>query len=116
MPSQPNGPLPKLLSKTGAFKDVRNLTPVDSLIPYDLNVSFWSDGATKSRWVAIPNQNGESRKIKFSTTGEWGFPPGTVFVKHFELPIDDAQSAVQRRLETRLIVLDSTGGVYGVNY
>jgi uncharacterized repeat protein (TIGR03806 family) len=116
MPSQPTEPLPKLLSQTGAFKDVRNLTPVESLIPYDLNVSFWSDGATKSRWVAVPNQNGESQKIKFSPTGEWGFPPGTVFVKHFELPIDDTHTDVHRRLETRLIVLDSTGGVYGVTY
>src|SRR4051812_20044377 len=48
MPSQANGTWPKLLSQTGAFKDVRKLTPVESLIPYDLNVAFWSDGATKS--------------------------------------------------------------------
>jgi uncharacterized repeat protein (TIGR03806 family) len=116
MPSTADGSMPKLLSQTGAFKDVRTLTPSESLIPYDLNVSFWSDGAAKSRWVAVPNQNGESQKIKFSPTGEWGFPPGTVFVKHFEFPIDDTQANVHRRLETRFIVLDSTGAVYGVTY
>src|ERR1041385_9215375 len=58
MPSDTNGPLPKLLSQTGAFKDVRTLTPSECLIPHDLNVAFWSDGAEKSRWVAVPNQGG----------------------------------------------------------
>src|SRR5580658_4002595 len=54
MPSTPNGDIPKLLSQTGAFKDVRNLVPVDALIPYDLVVAFWSDGAQKLRYVAVP--------------------------------------------------------------
>jgi uncharacterized repeat protein (TIGR03806 family) len=116
MPSLPNGAIPKLLSQTGAFKDVRTLTASESLIPYDLNVPFWSDGATKSRWISVPNQNGYSGRIKFSPTGEWQFPAGTVFVKHFELPVDDTRADVHRRLETRLLVLDSTGGVYGVTY
>jgi len=116
MPSEANGNLPKLLSQTGAFKDVRTLTPSESLIPYDLNVAFWSDGAAKWRWVAIPNENGETAKIKFSPTAEWQFPPGTVFVKHFELPTDDTHPDVHRRLETRFLVCDSTGSVYGVTY
>jgi uncharacterized repeat protein (TIGR03806 family) len=116
MPSEANGLMPKLLSQTGAFKDVHTLTPGESLIPYDLNVSFWSDGATKSRWIAVPNENGLAQKINFSPTGEWKFPPGTVLVKHFELPIDDAHTDLHRRLETRFIVCDSTGGVYGVTY
>src|SRR5882672_10407896 len=47
MPELADGALPPLLSKTGAFKDARNLTPVETLIPYDLNVAFWSDGAAK---------------------------------------------------------------------
>src|ERR1051325_417812 len=111
-----NGALPKLLSQTGAFKDVRTLAPSENLIPYDLNVPFWSDGADKWRWMAVPNEDGESQRIKFSPTGEWKFPPGTVFVKHFELPIDDSHPDIHRRLETRLLVCDSTGGVYGVTY
>src|ERR1041385_7395302 len=81
MPSDISGAIPKLLSQTGAFKDVRSLTPNESLIPYDLNVAFWSDGAAKLRWVSIPNENGSGEKVRFSATGEWTFPPGTVFVK-----------------------------------
>lgn len=111
MPHRPYGPMPRLLSQTGAFGDVRQLSSDKALIPYDLVVAFWSDGAVKSRWAAIPNQ-----KIKFSATGEWQFPAGTVFVKHFDLPVDERNPRVRRRLETRLLVRDSSGGVYGVTY
>ena len=111
MPSNVDGALPPLLSQTGAFDDIRKLTPDKNLIPYDLVVPFWSDGATKVRWASVPSQ-----KIKFSPTGEWVFPNGTVFVKTFELPVDETNLNVKRRLETRFIVRDNTGGVYGVTY
>jgi uncharacterized repeat protein (TIGR03806 family) len=71
-------------------------------MPYDLAMAFWSDGAAKSRLVAIPDA-----KVAFTPRGEWTFPPGTVFVKTFELG--------GRRLETRLLVLGREG-VYGVVY
>jgi uncharacterized repeat protein (TIGR03806 family) len=111
MPARADGNMPVLLSQTGAFSDTRNLIPGGGLIPYDLIVAFWSDGAYKSRWVAIPKG-----KIAFSRTAEWGFPKGTVFVKTFELPTDATNPALKRRLETRLLVLDRDGGVYGVDY
>jgi uncharacterized repeat protein (TIGR03806 family) len=110
MPGRSNGPLPSLLSQTGAFKDVRILEPEDGLIPYDLNVPFWSDGAVKRRWMAAPE------KILFQPSGEWGFPKGTVFVKHFDLATDETHPEIKRRLETRLLVCDADGGVYGATY
>jgi uncharacterized repeat protein (TIGR03806 family) len=112
MPEQADGPLPLLLSQTGAFQEVSTLTPVRSLIPYDLNVPFWSDGAGKLRWVAVPTNT----TIQFAPTGEWKFPSGIVFVKHFELATDETHPESKRRLETRLLICDSTGGVYGVTY
>ena len=112
MPPRADGALPPRLSQTGAFKDVARLTPSDSLIPYDLIVSFWSDGAEKSRWLSVP----ENQKIKFAPAGEWVFPKGTVFVKHFELATDETHPEVSHRLETRLLVCDDRGGVYGVAY
>jgi uncharacterized repeat protein (TIGR03806 family) len=111
MPEQTSGNLPRLLSQTGAFTDVRALVPTPGLIPYDLVVAFWSDGAVKSRFVAIPDG-----KIKFSATGEWRFPPGTVFVKTFQLPVDAVNPEAKRRLETRLLVCTPGGHVYGVVY
>ncbi len=112
MPPRADGELPKLLSQTGAFKNLPVLTPNDSLVPYDLIVPFWSDGAEKTRWVSVP----AGQKIKFAPTGEWVFPKGTVFVKQFDLPTDETNPNVKRRLETRLLVCDDTGGVYGVTY
>ncbi len=111
MPHDASGKIPPLLSQTGAFSDTRNLTLSKGLIPYDIVVAFWSDGAAKSRWVAVPNT-----KIKYSATGDWTFPSGTVLVKTFELPVDAADPGIKRRLETRLLVCDSKGGVYGAVY
>jgi uncharacterized repeat protein (TIGR03806 family) len=117
MPERAGGALPPLLSQTGAFADVRSLTPVESLIAYDIIVPFWSDGASKSRWMAAPNDAScPMSKIEFRAAGEWRFPKGTVFVKHFDLADDQTRPLVKRRLETRLLVCDAAGGVYGVTY
>jgi uncharacterized repeat protein (TIGR03806 family) len=111
MPPTAVGDLPRLLSQTGAFADIATLKPSAGLISYELNVPFWSDGAEKHRWVALP----PGTKITFAPTGEWRFPPGTVFVKHFELPADGGHQT-PRRLETRLLVCADDGGVYGASY
>jgi uncharacterized repeat protein (TIGR03806 family) len=111
MPDRADGVLPALLSQTGAFKDTRHLVPSEGLIPYDLNISFWSDGAQKRRWMSLPDG-----KIGFATQGEWTFPNGTVFVKNFELPTNDADPSQCRRLETRLLVRSANGSVYGATY
>jgi uncharacterized repeat protein (TIGR03806 family) len=111
MPALAGGEFPKLLSQTGAFKNTPNLTPDDAVIPYDLIVPFWSDGAAKSRYLSLPDE-----KIKFAPTGEWIFPRGTVFVKTFELATNEANPNLKRRLETRLLICAADGGVYGVTY
>jgi uncharacterized repeat protein (TIGR03806 family) len=111
MPPLADGKIPALLSQTGVFSDTARRIPNTGLIPYELIAAFWSDGADKSRWIALP-----SGKITFSPGGEWRFPPGTVFVKNFDLGVDAADPKAKRRLETRLLVCDSAGGVYGVVY
>jgi uncharacterized repeat protein (TIGR03806 family) len=111
MPRAASGEFPALLSQTGAFSDTRNLIPSEGMIPYDLVVAFWSDGATKERWAAVPNG-----KIKFGPTGEWSFPDGTVFVKSFALSTDETDPKIKHRLETRVLVRDVAGGVYGAVY
>jgi uncharacterized repeat protein (TIGR03806 family) len=100
--------LPPLLSQTGVFRSLKDLSPNPGIIPYTVNAPLWSDGAAKRRWIALP---GDAR-IEFAPQGEWRFPPGTVFVKHFELPTAGAP----RRLETRLLVMGRGGIGYGVTY
>jgi uncharacterized repeat protein (TIGR03806 family) len=120
MPPTFNGTLPPLLSQTGAFTNTPAMTPASGLIPYDVNVPLWSDGAAKTRWMAVPNSGAPytpDEQISFASTGEWSFPVGTVFVKHFELVVDESNpNTPKRRLETRLLVRNPSGSVYGVTY
>ena len=39
-----------------------------------------------------------------------------MLIKTFELPVDEAQPEKKRRLETRLLVREDAGGVYGAVY
>ena len=106
------GSQPTLLSQTGLFTNLATLTPASGLIEYDLNIPFWSDGATKRRWIAIP----AGTSITFSPTGSWTFPNGTVIVKHFEMELTEGDPNTSRRLETRLLISDSTGTWMGFTY
>lgn len=103
---------PPLLSTTGAFADLASLTPASALVPYTVNSPLWSDAARKERWMALPTNT----TVGFSPMGEWTFPAGTVFVKHFDLPDNETNPASLHRLETRLLVRDTNGGAYGVTY
>jgi uncharacterized repeat protein (TIGR03806 family) len=111
-PPPPKKALPKLLSETGVFTDMADLSAAKFLLPYGVNSPLWSDGAVKQRWVALPPKS----KIIADANGDWVFPGGTVFVKTFSLPVDDTDPTVLRRLETRLLVRDLSGGVYGATY
>jgi uncharacterized repeat protein (TIGR03806 family) len=119
MPTTNGGSFPAKLSQTGAFSDTPNMVAAGGLVPYSVNVPLWSDNAAKTRWIAVPN-NGvpytPDEQIWFAPSGEWAFPAGTVFVKHFDLATDETNPTVKRRLETRLLVRDSAGAVYGVTY
>lgn len=111
---------PARLSQTRAFKDLRTLTPADGVVAYEVNSPLWSDGAAKKRWLALPfgypDEPAEANAITFSAKGPWAFPAGTVFIKHFELPVDERNPDAVKRLETRFLVRDATGGVYGITY
>jgi glucose/arabinose dehydrogenase len=105
-------PLPATLADTGAFTNLTSFAPGAGIVPYGLNVPFWSDNAIKTRWFSVPNTN---LTIGFNPTGNWSFPTGTVWIKHFELELTNGVPASRKRLETRFIVRN-TNGVYGVTY
>lgn len=120
MPTTFNGSLPALLSLTGVYQDTPNRIPAGGLIPYVPNSPLWSDGAVKTRYMAVPNSGGlatPGQQISFTPKGNWTFPAGTVFLKNFDLVVNATDDTVPlRRLETRLLVRDINGGVYGITY
>lgn len=117
LPATVAGTPPRWLSSTGIFDDLRTLTPLEALLPYDLIEPFWSDGAEKRRWIAVPNEPPRRpTTIRDREQGEWRFPAGTVFVKHFEIATDEAHPEVRRRLETRILIRDAQENVHGWSY
>lgn len=108
-------PLPESLADTGAFSDLASLTPSAGLVPYDVNVPFWSDHAQEARWFYIPT-NGT---ITFQPLANWQFPIGSVWVQHFDIEMTNGVPSSRRRLETRFLVKYASAGapgVYGATY
>lgn len=106
------GLLPQQLSQSGIFADLTQLTPTPGLEPYEVNVPFWSDGAAKRRWFALPSTNAY---LTYTNVGAWQSPPGTVWVKHFDLDVLSNSVPVKRKVETRILVRTDSG-VYGATY
>jgi mono/diheme cytochrome c family protein len=102
--TEPEGsPFAARLSDTGLFRSLQPLEPSQDLISYQINVPFWSDGAEKRRWMLLPSGG----KIEFAAHGEWKFPSGSVFVKHFDVR--------GKPVETRILRFDGTN-VTGASY
>jgi uncharacterized repeat protein (TIGR03806 family) len=102
---------PQTLSATGLFADLSTLSPAPGLLPYSVNLPFWSDHAIKQRWFSIPG----SGKIGWSEENPWTFPAGSMWVKHFDLELTRGDPSTKKRIETRLLVR-TQDGVYGVSY
>jgi mono/diheme cytochrome c family protein len=68
----------------------------------------------------VPNNGGvitPDEQIRLHPTNSWTFPAGTVFVKNFDLTVDETKPTFpRRRLETQILVRDTNGSVYGVTY
>jgi glucose/arabinose dehydrogenase len=104
---------PATLGATGLFTDLAALTPAAAVVPYEVNLSFWSDHAVKRRWFAIPDGNS---RMTWSRDGAWTFPSGQIWVKHFDLESERGNPASpKKRIETRVLVKNA-GGIYGVSY
>lgn len=104
---------PEELSEVGLFADLTDLSPNTGVVPYDINLRFWSDGADKRRWFVIKNL---TDTVGYSQDENWNFPEGMVWVKHFDFDLDQEHPGTEvKRLETRLLVRNATGA-YGVSY
>lgn len=96
---------PALLSATGLFTNLAALQAAPGLIEYDINTPFWSDGAIKRRWLALP----AGGQIVFSPDGAWQLPVGSAVIKHFAIALDQRDPARLRLLETRVLLHERNG-------
>jgi uncharacterized repeat protein (TIGR03806 family) len=101
----PPSTFPDRLSKTGCVDPAQPQKPAAGLVPYGVNAALWSDGATKERWLALP----DGKQISVNATdGDFDIPTGSVIVKTF--------SVGGRRIETRLLMRHDDGNWGGYSY
>jgi len=79
------------LSEVGLYADIDEKILADGVIEFAPTHALWSDGAVKTRWIALP----AGTQIDTSDMNRWQFPVGTKFFKEFVR--DDV------RVETRMI-------------
>jgi mono/diheme cytochrome c family protein len=97
--------------------------PAATLVPYDVSSPLWSDGASKQRYFALPDDttihvkdcSDDAAECKdpseggsYEEEGDWGFPDGTVFMKTFAFE--------GKLVETRLLQKRDDDNWWGYSY
>jgi uncharacterized repeat protein (TIGR03806 family) len=96
--------IPVRLSETGCVSAGDATQPAAGLIPYAPNAESWSDGADKTRWLAVP----DGQDVAVTADGDWEFPSASVLVQNFSLQ--------GRLVETRLLMRHPDGVWAGYSY
>lgn len=100
-PGGPRPDFPTTLSETGCFTDGE---PTDALVPYTMDHPFWSDGATKRRWLAVPDDT----TIAVGADGDLELPVGSMVFKEF--------TVAGERVETRVFMRHDASTWAGYSY
>jgi uncharacterized repeat protein (TIGR03806 family) len=93
-------PFPRKLSETGVFTSVREHKVAPGVMPYSINAPFWSDGAGKERFFALPGK----AAIDFKADEPWRWDDGAAAVKSFALEFEAGNPASRRYIETRIVL------------
>jgi len=96
--------VPAQLSQTGCVVSSNPTQPMPGLVPYDINVPFWSDGLAKERYLSVPDGSSIAR----TSDGRFEFPAGAVLMKNFR------QNGTL--IETRLLMHHPDGVWAGYSY
>ena len=91
---------PENLADAQVFSDLGTRTPAAGVVPYEVNAPFWSDGATKTRFIRLP----PDERIDFASSGPWSFPDETLLIKNFYLDLVRGDPTSRRIIETRFLV------------
>lgn len=95
------GRFPRKLSETGLFSDTAKQAPAAGVLPFEIAEPMWQDGASASRFVALP----DGERIKTTTSGNPTKPNFTV-----AWPADAVLARTitlrQKRVETQMLHFD----------
>ncbi len=96
--------VPNDLNATGCVSTSNPQLPAGGLVPYAPRAPFFSDNASKDRWLALPNGS----NIDVQADGDFAFPTGSVLMKNF--------SVDNQLVETRLFMRHPDGDWAGYTY
>lgn len=90
------------LSEYGFFDGpLANLTPVQTVFPYEVNAPLFSDYAEKARFIYLP----PGTKLSYQAVNAFDFPTGAVIIKNFFYHHDNQHPELGRQIiETRLLI------------
>jgi uncharacterized repeat protein (TIGR03806 family) len=98
------GGFPDLLSKTGCVNPADPKQVASGMIPFSVAQPFWSDGADKERYLALP----EGKTFDVGADGDFTLPTGAVTMKNFKWQ--------GKLFETRFFVRHNDDSYYGYSY
>ncbi|MBC7852076.1 MAG: PQQ-dependent sugar dehydrogenase [Pirellulaceae bacterium] len=93
---------PRRLSETGLFKSLKTMEPADGVVPYEVIVPRWMDGAKGERFIAIPGAGKVAHAAGKDKPAV--YPEGTVIAKNLTLQEGDKAPI---RLETQILHLEN---------
>lgn len=99
-PQEARKPFPQKLSDSGLFSDTPSHIVAPGLVPYDVNLPAWSDGAHAQRWLAVP----DGQQIQYSMDKSWTFPNDSLLMQTLSLPAAVGNPNQAFRVETRVLV------------
>ncbi len=118
VPADPGGlgDFPQRLSQHPCFESTDPRQVVSGVIPYEPASQLWSDGASKRRFLAVPDGETIDRAANCGTLspsdceaqGDWELPIGSVLIKEFA--IGDVA------VETRVFMRHADGGWGSYSY
>jgi glucose/arabinose dehydrogenase len=91
-PANPVAAFPRRLSDAGIFSELAKLTPAPGVVPYEINLPGWHDGARSVHHLAVPG----NEVLRVRPARSWDLPDETVLAQTLVLGT--------RRIETRLLV------------
>lgn len=101
-------PYSKLSTYSFFSGDLKNLTPISKVIPYEPASSLFTDYAQKKRFIWMP----EGTKATYEEDGKTlNFPIGTILIKNFYYTTLQPNNTA-KIIETRLMIRKSTGWIF----